>query len=47
VSQVGGRIALTVTHLQANRTYYYAVAARDNVSGRLGPRSRTVEAKTA
>jgi alpha-tubulin suppressor-like RCC1 family protein len=47
VTQVGGRIALTVTHLQANRTYYYAVAARDNVSGRLGPRSRTVEAKTA
>jgi alpha-tubulin suppressor-like RCC1 family protein len=46
VTRVGGPIALTVTSLQAGRTYYYAVAARDNVSGRLGPRSPTVVAKT-
>jgi hypothetical protein len=47
VTQVGGRIALEVTGLQARSTYYYSVAARDNVSGRLGPRSRTVKARTA
>jgi hypothetical protein len=47
VAQVGGPIALTVTNLRPGTTYYYAVAARDNVSARLGPRSRTVAAKTA
>jgi len=39
-------VTLTVTDLRRHRTYYYAVAARDNVSGRLGPRSVTVKAKT-
>ena len=29
-----------------NTTYYYAIAARDNVSKRLGPRSEAVKAKT-
>jgi alpha-tubulin suppressor-like RCC1 family protein len=47
VAKVGGPIALTVTGLRPRTTYYYAVAARDNVSGRLGPRSRTVTARTA
>ena len=47
VTVVGGPIALAVTHLRARTTYYYAVAARDNVSGRLGPRSPTAEATTA
>jgi len=39
-------ITLNVTDLTRRRTYYYAVAARDNVSGRLGPRSVTVKART-
>jgi alpha-tubulin suppressor-like RCC1 family protein len=47
VTQVGGRIALTITSLSPRTTYYYAVAARDNVSARLGPRSPTAQAKTA
>jgi alpha-tubulin suppressor-like RCC1 family protein len=46
IIQVGGRIALTVTDLTPGRTYYYAVAARDNVSRRLGPRSQTVRVRT-
>ena len=46
VTQVGGPIVLTITNLRADTTYYYAVAARDNVSARIGPRSLTVEAKT-
>ncbi len=46
VSAVGGRISLTVGELQRGTTYYYAVAARDNVSGRRGPRSPTVKART-
>jgi hypothetical protein len=44
---VGDRIVLTITSLQRHTKYYYAVAARDNVTARLGPRSRTVKAKTA
>ncbi len=46
ITRVGAEVALTVEDLQARTTYYYALAARDNVSGRLGPRSRTVKAKT-
>ena len=46
VSDVGTKIALTVTDLQRRSTYYYAVAARDNVSGRPGARSKTVTAQT-
>ena len=46
VTRVGAQITLTVTGLRPRTTYYYAVAARDNVSGRLGPRSRTVRART-
>ena len=37
--RVGGRLTLTVTDLRPGATYHYAVAARDNVSGRPGPRS--------
>ncbi len=47
VSQVGGRISLTVTDLRPHTTYYYAVVAVDNVSARPGPRSQTVRARTA
>ena len=39
-ARVGATIRLTVTDLRPRTTYYYAVAARDNVSRRLGPRSR-------
>ncbi|MCA1678429.1 MAG: hypothetical protein LC777_05495, partial [Actinobacteria bacterium] len=46
VTEVGARITLTITDLGPNSTYYYAIAARDNVSGRLGPRSRAVSART-
>ncbi len=39
VTQVGEKIALAVTNLRPHTTYY-AVAARDNVSNRLGPHSQ-------
>ncbi len=44
--KLGGRLTLRVTHLRRRRTYSFAVVARDNVSGRLGPRSRTIHATT-
>ena len=47
VTRVGTKIVLVVTNLRAQTTYYYAVAARDNVTGRLGPRSQTAAIKTA
>jgi hypothetical protein len=43
---IGAELTLTVKDLDRRATYYYAVAARDNVSGRLGPRSRTVRVRT-
>ena len=43
---MGARITLTVTGLRPRTTYYYAVAARDNVSNRTGPRSRVVRVRT-
>lgn len=46
VTRVGGRVSLAVTDLRPHTTYYYAVAARDNVSGHRGPRSPFVKAKT-
>jgi hypothetical protein len=46
VTTVGQRVNLTVTGLKARTTYYFAVAARDNVSGRLGPRAATVRVRT-
>jgi len=45
-SSVGARITLTVTRLRPRTTYFYAVTARDNVSGRLGQRSLTVRVRT-
>lgn len=45
-SAVGETITLTITGLLPRTTYYYAVAARDNVSNRLGPRSTTVRVRT-
>ncbi len=46
VTRVGRRITLTIIKLRPHTTYYYAVAARDNVSGRLGRRSKTVKVET-
>ena len=46
VTLVNTRINLTITHLAPNTTYYYAIAARDNVSGKLGPRSPTIATRT-
>ena len=46
ITKVGGKITLSVNDLRPRRSYYYAIAARDNVSGRLGPRSQTVGSRT-
>lgn len=46
VTVVGTRIDLTITGLRPGSTYHYAVAARDNVSNKLGPRSRTIRVRT-
>jgi len=43
---VGAKLAVTVTDLSPATNYYYAIAARDNVSGRLGARSMAVRART-
>ena len=46
VSELGAPITLNVTDLRRRRTYHYAVAARDNVSGVRGPYSEVVSANT-
>lgn len=46
VTRVGANITLTITGLRPHTTYFYAVAARDNLSARIGPRSQTVKAST-
>lgn len=46
VVTVSTKVTLTITDLQPHTTYYYAAAARDNVSGRLGPRSPTAQIRT-
>lgn len=46
VAEAGDPVRLRITDLRPRTTYYYVVAARDNVSGRLGPRSRAVRART-
>jgi alpha-tubulin suppressor-like RCC1 family protein len=46
VTLLGTTIELTITHLHPHTTYDYTVAARDNVSGRLGPRSKTIKVRT-
>ena len=43
---VGAALTLTVTELRPGTTYYYAIAARDNVSGRAGPRSKAIRVRT-
>jgi phosphodiesterase/alkaline phosphatase D-like protein len=46
VRVVGATVRLTVTGLRPRTSYYYAVAARDNVSGRRGQRSPTAKVRT-
>ncbi|MEJ7894452.1 MAG: hypothetical protein WKF94_17615 [Solirubrobacteraceae bacterium] len=46
VSKIGERVSLTVKDLRPRTTYYYAVAARDNVTGSLGRRSAWAKART-
>jgi len=46
LTRVGTKVNLTITDLRPKTSYYYAVAARDNVSKRLGPRSPAVKTKT-
>ncbi len=46
VIRVGDKVTLTVTDLRPHTTYYYAVAGRDNVSARRGPRSHAIKART-
>jgi hypothetical protein len=46
VTRVGAKLRLTVTDLRRQTTYYYAIRARDNVSGLLGPRSTSIKATT-
>ena len=46
LTELPGTLKLDVTDLRRRTTYYYAVAARDNVSGRTGPRSKTARVKT-
>jgi phosphodiesterase/alkaline phosphatase D-like protein len=43
---VGTLQRLTVTDLRPGTTYYYSVAARDNVTRKVGRRSRAAKAKT-
>ncbi len=43
---VGATLKLTVTQLRPHTTYRFAVAARDNVSHRRGPRSLTAVVRT-
>ena len=46
VSALGTRLRLTITALRPHTTYYYAVAALDNVTARPGPPTRAVRART-
>ena len=46
VLRPGDDITVNVNRLRRRTTYYYAVAAKDNVSARRGPRSKTVSIRT-
>jgi len=46
VTRVGEQVKLRITDLRPRTAYYYAIAARDNVSRRLGPRSQTLRVRT-
>jgi hypothetical protein len=42
----GAPVTLRINDLRRRTIYYYAVAARDNVTAQRGPRSKTVHART-
>ncbi len=46
VTQIGAKITLTITQLHAHTTYYYVVAALDNITATAGPRTRAIKART-
>ena len=46
VKETGAKLVLTIVDLRPRSTYYYKVAARDNVSHLRGPRSVTVKVRT-
>jgi hypothetical protein len=46
VTTVGTTLNLTITHLRPGTTYYYTVAARDNVTGTRGRRSAAIRVRT-
>lgn len=46
VTTVGTTLKLTITHLRPGASYYYTVAARDNVTGRPGPQSAAIRVRT-
>ena len=46
VTRPGAALSLRVDRLRRSTRYHYAVAARDNVSSRRGPRSKTVSIRT-
>ena len=46
VTRLNAALTLSVTGLRPRTTYYYKVAARDNVSGLTGALSKTATAKT-
>jgi len=46
VTTVGGPAELRITRLRRHTVYHYAVRALDNVSGRPGPRSKSVRVRT-
>ena len=45
VASVNAIVTLKITDLRRGRDYHYAVAARDNVSARVGPRSARVKVR--
>jgi len=46
VTDLRAKLTLTITDLRRRRTYFYAIVARDNVSGRPGRRSKTIRVRT-
>jgi hypothetical protein len=46
VTRPGASVTLTIRDLRRRTTYYYAIAARDNVTAQRGPRSKTIYART-
>ena len=45
ITRVGAKVNLTITRARRRAVYYFAVRARDNVTRRTGPRSKTVRVR--